>query len=110
MIERVYHVSFPASDVKRTVSFYENVLGLRKTGEWPNYATFDVGGVQFGFGPEEKLEIFLIVDDIDKAYQTLKEKGVKFLAEPKDQHWGARTATLVDPDGNRFTIETFKKK
>lgn len=30
------------SDLKRAVNFYENVLGLEKTGEWPNYATFDV--------------------------------------------------------------------
>lgn len=109
MIERGYHISFPASDVKRTGSFYENVLGLKKTGEWPNYATFDVGGVQFGFGLDEELEIFLIVDDVDQAYQTLKEKGAKFLTEPKDQHSGARTATLVDPDGNRFTIETSRR-
>jgi len=49
------------------------------------------------------------VDDVDKAYQDLKAKGVKFITEPKDQHWGARTATFTDPDGNKFTIETFKK-
>jgi len=97
------------SDLKRATAFYENVLGLKKTGEWPNYATFDVGGVQFGLEPGGKLEIFLIVDDVDKAYRELKAKGVDFITEPKDQPWGARTAGFVDPDGNRFTIETFKK-
>ena len=108
-IKKLYHITFPVSDVKRAASFYENVLGLKKTSEWPNYVEFDVGGVQFGFGARGKLEIFLLVDDVDRAYQELKAKGVKFITEPKDMHWGARAATLMDPDGNKFTIETFKK-
>jgi len=109
MIERLYHVTFAVSDIKRAVSFYENILGLKKTGEWPNYVEFDVGGVHFGFEAGGKLEIFLLVDDVDKAYKNLKERGVEFVTEPKDMHWGARAATFVDPDGNMFTIETFKK-
>jgi len=109
VIKKLYHISFPVSDLKKTAAFYENVLGLKKTGEWPTYVEFDVGGVQFGFKPGGKMEIFLLVDDIDKAYRELRAKGVKFVSEPKDKHWGARAATLVDPDGNEFTIETFKK-
>jgi len=86
VIEKVYHITFPVSDLKKAVSFYEKILGIKKTGEWPNYATFDVGGVQFGLEPRGKLEIFLLVDDVDKAYQSLKEKGVKIVSEPKDKH------------------------
>jgi catechol 2,3-dioxygenase-like lactoylglutathione lyase family enzyme len=88
MIEKVYHINFPVSDLKRAITFYEKVLGLQ---------------------PRGKIEIFLTVDNIDKAYKELREKGVRFLSEPKDEHWGARAATFVDPDGNKFTIETFKK-
>ena len=109
MIEKVYHITFPVSDLKKAIAFYKSVLGLKKTGEWSNYATFDVGGVQFGLEPSKRFEIFLLVDDVDKAYRDLETKGVKFTTELKDQHWGARTATLIDPDGNKFTIETFKK-
>ena len=109
MIKKLYHIAFPVSDLKRAAAFYENVLGLKKIGEWPTYVEFDVGGVQFGFKPGGKLEIFLLVDDVDKAYRELKEKGVKFITEPKDKHWGARAAMFIDPDGNEFTIETFKK-
>jgi lactoylglutathione lyase len=109
MIEKLYHITFPVLDIKKTVSFYENMLGLKKTGEWPNYAEFDVGGVHFGFEQKGKQEIFLLVKDVDEAYENLKKKGVKFVTEPKDMHWGARAATFVDPDGNEFTIEHFKK-
>jgi len=109
MIEKVYYIRFPVSDLKRAVSFYENILGLKKTSEWPTGAIFDVGGVQFGLEVGLKQEIFLLVDNVDKAYKNLREKGVKFVTEPKDQHWGARTASFVDPDGNTFTLETFKE-
>jgi len=109
VIEKVYHITFAVSDVKETVAFYENVLGLQKRGDWSNYAEFDVGGVHFGFEQKGMLEIFLLVDDVDKAYASLKKKGVKFVSEPKNMHWGARAATFVDPDGNKFTIEHFKK-
>ena len=109
MIEKLYHITFPVSDIKKTIAFYENILGLKKRGEWPNYVEFDIGGIHFGFAQRGKLEIFLLVDDVDKAYQSLKEKGVQFITEPKNMHWGARAATFVDPDGNKFTIETLKK-
>jgi uncharacterized glyoxalase superfamily protein PhnB len=53
--------------------------------------------------------IHLLVDYLDKAYQRLKERGVKFVLEPKDLPWGERTATFVDPDGNMLTLEQIKK-
>lgn len=109
MIEKVNHIILPVSDLKRAVAFYESILGLKKMKEWPNIAFFDVGGVQFGLAPGESVGIHLLVDDLDKAYQSLKEKGVKFVSEPKDMPWGERTATFVDPDGNMLTLEQLKK-
>ncbi len=109
MIEKLYHITFPVSDTKKTAELYESILGLKKRGEWPNYVEFDVGGVHFGFEQKGKLEIFLIVDNVDEAYESLRKKGVTFLSEPRDMHWGARAATFTDPDGNEFTIEHFKK-
>jgi len=109
LIKKVQHLTFPVSDLKKAVDFYENVLGLKKTGEWGNYAIFDVGGVELALEPKGRFSIFLLVDDVDKAYEALKEKGVKFLTEPKDQYWGGRTAEFVDLDRNKFIIESFKK-
>jgi len=111
VIERINNITFPVKDLKRAVNFYENVLGLKKTDEWPNYATFDVGGVEIGLDPDPKaeLQIFIRVDDVDKAYSNFKEKGAKFLTEPKDQYWGGRTAVFADPDGNKFILVSFKK-
>jgi len=108
-VERIAHIRIGVSDVKRAVSFYEKTLGLEKIGEWPTYAIFDVAGVELGLEPKAKAEICLLVDDVDKAYQTFKEEGVKFVTEPKDQPWGGRTAAFVDPDENAFVIESFNR-
>ncbi len=111
MIKRINHITFTASDLKEITRFYEDVLGLKKTGEWPNYVIFDVGGVELAFQPGGKKgrkegapSIFMIVDDVDDAYKKLREKGVKFVSEPKDQYWGGRTATFLDPDENMFIL------
>jgi metallothiol transferase len=111
MIKRINHITFAVSDLKQTASFYENVIGLKKTGEWSNYVIFDVGGVELAFEPGGKKgrkeggpSIFMLVDNVDGEYKKLKEKGVKFASEPKDQYWGGRTATFLDPDGNTFIL------
>ena len=107
-IKRIPHITIGVSDLRRAVSFYQDVIGLEKIGEWPTYAIFDVAGVEIGLQPKAKLEICLLVDDVDEAYRDLKDKGAKFVAEPKDQPWGGRAATFVDPNGNKFTIESFQ--
>ena len=109
-IKRIAHITIGVSDLKKSVSFFEDVLGLEKVGEWPAYAIFDIAGVSFGLEPKAKTEICLLVDDVDKTYQNLKEKGLRFATEPKDQPWGVRDATFVDPDGNKFVVESFQCK
>ncbi len=107
------------SNLKETIAFYENILGLRKTAEWPNYVTFDVGGFDLAFEPGGKKEakighregmpdVFMEVDDVDEVYRKLKAKGVKFATEPKDQYWGGRTAVFLDPDEYRFILTRLK--
>jgi predicted enzyme related to lactoylglutathione lyase len=44
------------------------------------------------------------VEDVDKAYQTLCEKGVSFDKEPNDTPWGGRIALFSDPDGNLLQL------
>jgi len=109
-IQKIPYIRIGVSDIKRAVSFYKNILGLEKISEGPAYAIFDIAGVGLGLELKAKPQIFLLVDDVDNTYQNLKNEGVKFIAEPKDQPWSARTATFVDPEGNTFIIESFKCK
>jgi len=109
LIRKIQNITFPVSDLKKSINFYESVLGLKKTGEWSTYAIFDVGGVELALEPKGKIDVFLLVNDVDEAYETFKKKGVKFVSEPKDQYWGGRTVTFTDPDGNEFILVSFKK-
>ncbi|UCH70285.1 MAG: VOC family protein [Candidatus Bathyarchaeota archaeon] len=109
-IKRIAHVTVGVSDLKRSVSFFQNVIGLEKIGEWPTYAIFDIGRVTFGLEPKAKTEICLLVDDVDEAYRDLKDKGANCATAPKDQPWGVRDATFVDSDENTFVIESLQCK
>jgi lactoylglutathione lyase len=108
MIRRIWDITLTVKDLKRAVEFYENVLGLQKKYEFDDYAGFDCGGVELGVKTWGELEpprkgepcIDFLVDNVDEAYRTLKDKGVEFLEEPKEMQWGCRVATFVDPDGH----------
>ncbi|MEM2954235.1 MAG: VOC family protein [Candidatus Bathyarchaeia archaeon] len=76
MIKKINNITFAVSDLKETTSFYENIIGLKKTAEWSNYVIFDVGGIELAFEPGGKKgrkegapDIFLLVDDVDEAYK-----------------------------------------
>ena len=114
MINRIWDVTLTVADLKKSVRFYENVLGLDKKYEFKDYAGFDVGGVEIGlktWGKREKPRegepcINFIVDNVDKAYCTLKEKGIDFIRDPSDTQWGSRMALLADPDGHVLQFTT----
>jgi predicted enzyme related to lactoylglutathione lyase len=44
--------------------------------------------------------IYFGVENLDEMHQTLKDRGVQFITEPKKQGWGGRTAMMLDPDKN----------
>jgi catechol 2,3-dioxygenase-like lactoylglutathione lyase family enzyme len=104
------------SNFQEAVDFYENILSLPEKSYWPTYAVFDLCGMMLGLesGGEKGIkngvpDIYLQVDNVDEAYRELKGKGVRFLTEPKDQSWGARTAKFADPDENIFILVQLKK-
>ena len=112
---KTVNLTFHVSNFPEAVSFYENILGLQKKSQWSTYAVFDLCGMMLGLEPGGERgvkkglpDIYLQVDNVDDAYEELKDKGVRFLAEPKDQSWGARTAMFADPDGNVFTLVQLK--
>jgi len=111
VIGKIENLTIPVSDLKKAMNFYENVLGLKRRNEYYNYATFNIGDMMLGLDPEPKaeLQIYMRVTNVDDEYKTLKERGVQFVTEPKDQWWGGRTAMFKDPDGNKFILVSFKE-
>ncbi len=114
---KTVNITLHVSDFSEAVSFYENILGLQKKSQWHNYAVFDLCGIMLGLEPGGERgakkgvpDIYLQVDNVDETYRDLKGKGARFLTEPKDQSWGARTAKFTDPDGNMFILVQLKKR
>jgi catechol 2,3-dioxygenase-like lactoylglutathione lyase family enzyme len=113
MIKNVWCVTFSVSDLKKATKFYEKILGLEKKYEYPSYVGFECGGVEIGLIPklteEQKVSplspsVEFLADDVEKVYNELKNKGVKFSRELHDEPWGGRQATFTDPDGNTLEI------
>ncbi|MGA2766964.1 MAG: VOC family protein [Candidatus Bathyarchaeia archaeon] len=113
MIKTVWSITLHVSDMKRTVKFYEETLGLEKKYEFSSYAGFECGGVEIGLIPAsgERQETSLtspsvefLVDDVDKFCDRLSRAGVRFIEGLHDEPWGGRQATFADPDGNILEI------
>ena len=112
-----------ARDVSRTVDFYERLLGFEKQYQFPpdgepGYIGMrrdeaDLGvvhessprqmiGVSLGDAP--RFELFVYVDDVDEAIESMRASGVPILREPESMPWGERVAFVADPEGNPVTL------
>ena len=112
MIKRIWDITLTVKDLKRAVDFYENILGLQKKYEFKDYAGFDCGGVEIGLKTWGELEkprkgepcINFLVENIDNAYRSLQQRGVKIIKGPKETPWGSRILLFEDPDGNTLQL------
>ena len=52
--------------------------------------------------------LYAYVDDVDGVLTQVREAGAG-ASEPEDKPWGDRTAVVIDPDGYRWVLATFKK-
>lgn len=104
------------TDLDRARAFYDGLL------DWPlkvadaGFAVFSLGGVDVIVevaDPDDPEEAAFIgrftgisfsVQDIDHAYRTLLDAGVRFDGPPQVQPWGGTLAHFFDPDGNTLTL------
>jgi PhnB protein len=64
-------------------------------------APVSLGGTPFG--------ICLYVTDSDASFQRAVKAGAKVLYPVKDQFYGDRSGTVVDPSGHKWTLSTHKE-
>jgi predicted enzyme related to lactoylglutathione lyase len=100
-------------------AFYEATFGLRGEFAAPTYAQMDTGATKLAFaayslGAENfpggvlraaqddqprNVEIALVADDVDAAYERALQAGCSALAAPSDASHGQRVAWVRDPFG-----------
>ncbi len=109
-------------DVARLVAFYEQVTGATATwgndvfAELPTTAgTLAIAGTAtvplFGVGSAEpgvnrSVIIEYLVDDVDAAYEKLRDVVEDVVTGPTTMPWGNRAFLFRDPDGNLVNLFT----
>ncbi len=107
---------------KKFVDFYRQVLALEPKWQEEEYTGFEVGACTFIIGPHskvhgknknpERIMFNFETSDVKGEFQRLKGLGVKVVAEPYTMEndkdfW---IATLADPDGNYFQLNSSMNK
>ena len=104
--------SFPILNVEHlpeAVAFYER-LGFAKSYAFPQdgpaaFVTLERNGNALGLAAreeasDERFSYWIYVDDVDAMFAALTAAGAPPEAEPMNQPWGERVASVRDPDGN----------
>ncbi len=109
-------------NLKKTIQFYRDSLGFKMGMAFPHtdnpeYADLSKDGMvimfipakNIGIGADERLGIgvnlYLQIDgDIDEYHNELRNKGVKVVADIKDEPFGIRDFTVEDIDGYKLTF------
>jgi len=115
IVSGVDFVSVPTRDLERSVAFYGDTLGLRRTTYVPerNFAEFDTHTVTLSIVDPERMgigsfernanHVALQVDDVAAARATLEERGVEFMGDIFDTGV-CHMAFFADPDGNALML------
>ena len=105
-------VTVPTRNVNLSIEFYQK-LGLKLIVQSPHYArflcpegesTFSIHLNQDSNLKNEDTVVYFECEKLDKTYEKLVKKGIKFTQIPKDQNWLWREAHLSDPDGNSIIL------
>ncbi|PYK38048.1 MAG: glyoxalase [Verrucomicrobia bacterium] len=116
-IKSIGFVAIPVTDIKRARCFYEDVLGLKVSeemmgGKWIEYAAGDdmlaIANVGDQWRPSDQgTGAALEVEDFEEAIERLKDRHVRFAAEPFETPC-CHMAVVQDPDGNKVIIHKLK--
>jgi len=119
MIKGIKFVNIPVRDQARALRFYTQKLGftiatdqehgpagqrwieLRIPGAETMLTLFTPPGHEDRVGTFVPLSLW--ADDVDGTYETLKARGVEFLAPPKKEPWGT-SVILKDSEGNQLHV------
>jgi predicted enzyme related to lactoylglutathione lyase len=115
-------VALPVNDLDRAVAFYRDVLGLAHMASFGTLAFFDLAGIRLllevaGADQARGGVLYLAVDDIQAAHDTLVRRGVTFQSTPhlifRDEqgHFGASgeeewMAFFLDSEGNQLALSS----
>lgn len=130
MFRRPFPILY-VSDMETALDFYCEILGFRKTFQWPDggpplYCYIKLGDLGIGLasresreatlgwpvpaGGEPRFELCIQADDAEEASKHLLGRGVTQLVPPTSMPWGRKMVYFLDPDGNPIHITSEDKQ
>lgn len=113
-IKGIDFVCYIVKDLKEAKEFYTEKLGLTISQDGEQFVEFDTGNVTLCIGsadavgekidtPQGNGQVGIAVDDVEKAVEELKAKGVH--VEMDTQDFGqCKMAMIKDPTGNKICL------
>ncbi len=109
---RVSHVWLYSKDTRQSIQFYRDVLGLKVVETFPDGALLQGGGILLGIHREEGDRtshpggtlIVLQTNNIQRTFEELQQKGVKFLRTEIEREAFGQIADFRDPNGYLLEI------
>lgn len=119
MLSKISLVTIWTDHIEPMKKFYKDVMGFDIVNDLGEYVEFKNEGVRFAlcerkvmldFSDEYRIKAigqrFELafpcgsVDDVDKSYKIILDKGAIGVQSPQNMPWNQRTALFEDPDGN----------
>lgn len=114
------HVDYASHHLDEVQRFYAALVGahnVRADESTRSLFVMTAAGSSLGFmspseGPPEEWRpprepsIYLLVEDVDRAYARLAGRDLEFQQAPTDMPWGHRVARLRDPEGRWVCLAT----
>jgi methylmalonyl-CoA/ethylmalonyl-CoA epimerase len=119
VLQAIGQIAVRVKDLTRAVKFYREVLGLKYLFEAPGLAFFECAGVHLMLSGAEEPEfdhassvLYFNVAEIQVAYRSLVQRGVRFRDEPHVVHRAGHQelwmAFFDDGEGNVFAIRCWR--
>ena len=114
-LSQIGQIAVSVSDLERAVAFYRDKLGMKHLFTANEMAFFDCGGIRLMLARLDKAEsnaakfvVYFKVEDIQKGYKILQERGVKFEEEPelaaKTEKFNLWLACFKDSESNDLCL------
>lgn len=119
MFNKLFANCLLVNDFEKSLAFYKDTLELQLNSQDGKFADFKLEGTSLAIFeksaaiamfPKENMGsgggivLAFQVDDVAKACEELKSKGVQIFEGPKKTEWGQTVAYFKDPDNNIWEI------
>jgi len=112
MLNKFSFISYPVSNLKKSITFYKDLLGLKLLLKNDNWAEFNINGQRFAIhenknnkklGARSGATVYFEAKPIEAVVKDLKMKGIVFHKDIEAYPYG-KLILFFDPDNNSLGL------